>query len=115
MAHGSNLQGVETLATFEEGTDEFVLNSPTISSTKMWIGALGVWATHAIIVARIIIKAKDYGNHLFMEHVRDLSTHAVLPSIETLDMGVKSLECLVCVDNGVRLANLSISIYGSLR
>src|SRR3978361_353923 len=65
LGHGSNLHGIETTATFVPDTDEFIMNSPTLSSTKFWIGTLGCWATHAIVVARLIIRGKEHGNHLF--------------------------------------------------
>jgi hypothetical protein len=42
LGHGSNVQGIETTAMFDEETDEFVINSPNISSTKYWIGATGM-------------------------------------------------------------------------
>ena len=35
LGHGSNLRGLETTATFDRAADEFVLHSPTISSTKV--------------------------------------------------------------------------------
>jgi len=35
LGHGSNVQGLETTATFDPATDEFVLNSPTLTSTKV--------------------------------------------------------------------------------
>ena len=30
LAHGSNVQGIETTATFDKETDEFVINTPHI-------------------------------------------------------------------------------------
>jgi acyl-CoA oxidase len=41
LGHGSNVKGIETTATFDEGTDEFIIDSPSLSSTKYWIGATG--------------------------------------------------------------------------
>jgi acyl-CoA oxidase len=41
LGHGSNVRGLETTATFDEETDEFVIDSPTLSSTKYWIGTTG--------------------------------------------------------------------------
>lgn len=35
---GTHLRGLETTATFDPETQEFVLNSPTISSIKWWPG-----------------------------------------------------------------------------
>jgi acyl-CoA oxidase len=42
LGHGSNVRGIETTATFDETTDEFIIDSPTTSSTKYWIGATGM-------------------------------------------------------------------------
>ena len=61
LGHGSNVRGLETTATYDTKTHEFVINSPTVSSSKFWPGELGKYATHAILVARLIINKKDYG------------------------------------------------------
>lgn len=100
MGHGSNLHRLETTATFDEATDEFILNSPTISSSKMWIGSLACWATHAIVVAKMIIKGKDHGNHLFLVQIRD-EAHDLMPNITLYDQGAKTMACMAGVDNGV--------------
>ncbi|XP_042401157.1 peroxisomal acyl-coenzyme A oxidase 1-like [Zingiber officinale] len=34
LGHGSNVQGLETTATFDPKTDEFVTHSPTLTSSK---------------------------------------------------------------------------------
>jgi len=41
LGHGSNIRGIETTATYVPDTDEFELHSPTLTSTKWWIGGLG--------------------------------------------------------------------------
>ncbi len=38
MGHGSNVREIETTATFEKTTQEFILHTPTLSATKFWIG-----------------------------------------------------------------------------
>jgi hypothetical protein len=38
LAHGSNVAGLETTATFDEKTDEFVIHTPHVGATKWWIG-----------------------------------------------------------------------------
>lgn len=38
MGHGTFLRGLETTATYDPSTQEFVLHSPTITSTKWWPG-----------------------------------------------------------------------------
>ena len=61
LGHGSNVTGLETTATFDESSDEFVIHTPTISATKYWPGGLGMFASHAIVFARLKIKGKDFG------------------------------------------------------
>ncbi len=38
LGHGTNVQQLETTATYDEAKDEFVLHSPTLTSTKWWAG-----------------------------------------------------------------------------
>lgn len=38
LAHGSNVAGLETTATLDERTDEFVVHTPHLGATKWWIG-----------------------------------------------------------------------------
>lgn len=61
LGHGSNVAGLETTATLDKATDEFVINSPTITSTKFWPGDLGRFSTHAVVFARLIVDGNDYG------------------------------------------------------
>lgn len=39
VSTGTNLQGLETIATYDATTEEFILNTPTVSSIKWWPGA----------------------------------------------------------------------------
>ena len=55
LGHGSNVAGLETTATLDKTTDEFVIHSPTLTSTKFWPGDLGRFATHAVVYARLKI------------------------------------------------------------
>lgn len=65
MGHGSDVAGLETTAIFDAKTDEFVLNTPTITATKWWPGELGRHSNHAIVMARLKIDSEgslnDYG------------------------------------------------------
>jgi acyl-CoA oxidase len=100
LGHGSNVRGIETTATFDKDTDEFIINSPTVSSTKYWIGATGVWATHSIVVANLIIDDKRYGNHLFLTQLRNLDTQEPMPSVEIYELGPKAFQGMLGTDNG---------------
>lgn len=100
LGHGSNVRGLETTATFDGANDEFIIDSPTISSTKYWIGTTGVWATHSIVVAKLIIKGKNYGNHLFLTQIRDLETQRLMPGCEIYELGPKAFQGMLGTDNG---------------
>jgi len=89
LGHGSNVQGLETTATFDPATDEFVLNSPTLTSTKWWPGGLGKASTHALVYARLITENKDHGVHAFVVQIRSLEDHTPLPLVTVGDIGVK--------------------------
>jgi len=38
LGHGSNVQGLETTAHYDPKTQEFIINTPTDSAQKYWIG-----------------------------------------------------------------------------
>ena len=88
LGHGSNAAGVETTATFDEKTDEFVINTPHIGATKWWIGGAAHSATHSSIYARLIIKGKDYGVKTFVVPLRD-ANHQLMPGVSIGDIGLK--------------------------
>lgn len=100
LGHGSNVRGIETTATFDRETDEIIINTPTLSSTKYWIGATGVWATHSIVVANLIIDGKRYGNHLFLTQLRNLDTQELMPGVEIYELGPKAFQGMLGTDNG---------------
>ena len=55
------MASLETTATLDKATDEFVIHTPSITATKYWPGDLGRFTSHAIVFARLIIDGKDYG------------------------------------------------------
>ena len=38
LGHGTYIRGLETTATYDPPTEEFVIHSPTLTSTKWWPG-----------------------------------------------------------------------------
>ncbi|KAI8352171.1 acyl-CoA dehydrogenase/oxidase [Choanephora cucurbitarum] len=89
LGHGSNVRGLETTATYHPETETFEINSPTLTSSKWWIGGLGVAANHAVVMARLISDGKDYGPHPFVVQIRSLEDHAPLKGITVGDIGPK--------------------------
>ncbi|GAA6008466.1 hypothetical protein JCM11491_004489 [Sporobolomyces phaffii] len=100
LGHGSNVQQLETTSTYDPATREFIINSPTISSTKWWIGALGVSATHGVVQARLILNGADKGPHLFIVNLRSEEDHSLMPGILAGEIGPKVHGAMASLDNG---------------
>jgi len=88
LGHGSNVRGLETIAEYDRNTEEFVLNTPTLSSIKFWPGCLGKVATHVVLYAQLLIDGKEYGVNVFIMQIRD-ENHLPLPGIRLGDLGAK--------------------------
>lgn len=88
LAHGSNVAGLETTATFDKERDEFIVDTPHIGATKWWIGGAAHSATHCTVYARLIVEGKDYGVKTFVVPLRD-ANHDLCPGISVGDIGAK--------------------------
>ncbi|XP_056228578.1 peroxisomal acyl-coenzyme A oxidase 1 isoform X2 [Seriola aureovittata] len=107
LGHGTHLRGLETTATYDPATQEFVLNSPTVSSIKWWPGGLGKTSNHAIVLAQLYTQGNCHGLHAFIVPIRDMNTHEPLPGIVVGDIGPKF--GFNEVDNGfLKLENVRI-------
>nr|XP_017512265.2 peroxisomal acyl-coenzyme A oxidase 2 isoform X2 [Manis javanica] len=89
LGHGTYLQGLETEATYDAATQEFVVHSPTMTATKWWPGDLGRSATHALVLAQLICSGAQRGMHAFIVPIRSLQDHTPLPGITVGDIGPK--------------------------
>lgn len=89
LGHGSDVEGIETTAVYDDKTDSFVLNTPTIEAIKWWPGDLAISATHILLIARLVSQGKDHSVQCFFFQIRDLKTHELLPGIESGDIGPK--------------------------
>ncbi|MEZ7238911.1 acyl-CoA dehydrogenase [Rhodococcus sp. GXMU-t2271] len=95
--HGSDVQSLETTASYDPGTEEFVIHSPTPSSRKDYIGGAAQHATVAAVFAQLITGGKSQGVHCFVVPIRDENGDD-LPGVTTSDCGYKG--GLPGVDNG---------------
>lgn len=101
---GSNVQGLQTVATFDPLTDEFIIDTPNDGAIKWWIGNAAVHGKFATVFAKLMLPThdtkgvSDMGVHAFIVPIRDLKTHQKLPGIEIHDCGHKV--GLNGVDNG---------------
>jgi len=89
LGHGSNVRGLETTAVWNADDKTFTINSPSLTSSKWWIGSLGKTANHAVVMAQLYIEGKNYGPHPFVVQIRDLKTHEPLPNVHVGDIGPK--------------------------
>ncbi|CAG9855181.1 unnamed protein product [Phyllotreta striolata] len=89
LGHGTFIRGLETIATYDPKTEEFVLNSPTITSYKWWPGGLGHSANYAVVVAQLHTKGVNHGIHPFIVQLRDEETHMPLQGIKIGEIGCK--------------------------
>ncbi|XP_058460945.1 probable peroxisomal acyl-coenzyme A oxidase 1 [Malaya genurostris] len=89
LGHGTFLRGLETTATFDRETDEFVLNCPSLTAYKWWPGALGHTVNYAVVMAQLYSNGKCHGVHPFMVQLRDEDTHMPLPGLELGEVGDK--------------------------
>ncbi|MCR4514186.1 acyl-CoA dehydrogenase [Aeromicrobium sp. 50.2.37] len=71
IGHGSNVQHLETTATFDADTQEFVVDSPTPSATKDYIGNAAAHATVAAVYAQLVTRGENHGVHCFIVPIRD--------------------------------------------
>ncbi|CAG9314345.1 unnamed protein product [Blepharisma stoltei] len=98
LGHGSNVAKLETTATYDHIKREFVINSPTATSAKWWIGGLGKTSNMSVIFARLIVEGVDKGINAFVIPIRDNQTHDCPPRVIIGDCGKKI--GLDGIDNG---------------
>ena len=106
LGHGTFLRGLETTATLDLETDEFIIHSPTLTSTKYWPSALGFSASHAIVMANIIVRGKNHGMQPFIVQLRSLDDWSPMPGGETGDIGSKM---------GLNSSDMGYAVFTNLR
>lgn len=99
--HGSNVQALETTATYDPATREFVIHSPTPTSRKDYIGGAAQTARMAAVFAQLITHEDgapvQHGVHCLLVPLRDEDGND-LPGVTTSDNDYKG--GLPGVDNG---------------
>ncbi|OMC39190.1 acyl-CoA dehydrogenase [Mycobacterium sp. IS-1264] len=99
--HGSDVQALETTATYDPETEEFVIDSPSPTARKDYIGGAAQTATMAAVFAQLITnedgKPVNHGVHCVMVPIRDAEGND-LPGVTTSDCEYKG--GLPGVDNG---------------
>ena len=99
--HGSDVQSLETTATYDAETEEFVIHSTTPTARKDYIGGAAETATVAAVFAQLITtedgEPVNHGVHCVLVPIRDAHGND-LPGVTTSDCHYKG--GLPGVDNG---------------
>ena len=94
--HGSNVQALGTVATYDPATEEFVITTPDDASRKDYIGNAAAHAELAAVFAQLEVDGERHGVHAFVVPIR--SGGQVVDGVRIEDCGPKM--GLNGVDNG---------------
>ncbi|CAM3740845.1 acyl-CoA oxidase [Corallococcus sp. ZKHCc1 1396] len=97
LGHGSNVRDCETVARYDADTREFVIDTPSETARKEWIGNAARHARMATVFAQLEVEGERLGVHALLVPLRDMHGK-VLKGIRIEDCGEKM--GLNGVDNG---------------
>ncbi|MBO0892182.1 MAG: acyl-CoA dehydrogenase family protein, partial [Acidothermales bacterium] len=95
--HGSDVQSLETTATYDPDAEEFVVHTPTDSARKDYIGNAARDGQMAVVFAQLRTRGEDHGVHAFLVPIRT-PDGAACDGVRIEDCGRKA--GLNGVDNG---------------
>ena len=88
LGFGNNAVKMETTVTYDEGTKEFVVNTPTTLAQKYWITNGFKHSNHALVFGQTIVGGKNEGVGAFLVPIRD-SNLKEKNGMQIIDMGAK--------------------------
>jgi len=94
--HGSNVRQLETTATYDPASQEFIIHTPNENAGKEYIGN-ALHGRMASVFAQLITNGENHGVHAFLVPLRN-EAHETLPGVRVEDCGYKV--GLNGVDNG---------------
>ena len=94
--HGSNVNGLETTATYIPDTDELEIHTPTFAGGKEYIGN-ALHSKMASVFCQLVVKGENHGVHAILVPIRD-ENHKLLTGVSVEDNGYKL--GLNGIDNG---------------
>jgi acyl-CoA oxidase len=97
IGHGSNVQALETTAVYDSEHRDFIINSPSYSSGKTFIGNAAIDGQVMVVFAQLHVGSANHGVHALVVPIRDEHGQP-LPGITIEDNGRKL--GLNGVDNG---------------
>jgi acyl-CoA oxidase len=88
LGYGNNAVEMETTATYDTQTKEFIINTPTPLAQKYWITNGAIHAKYCIVFAQTLVDNTNQGIHSFIVPIRDENLQPV-PGVAVHDMGFK--------------------------
>ncbi|MDN4641523.1 acyl-CoA dehydrogenase [Agreia sp. PsM10] len=95
--HGSDVAAIATTATFDVGSQEFVIDTPFRGAWKDYLGNAAIHGTAAVLFAQLVTEGINHGVHAFYVPLRDADGQ-FLPGVGGEDDGLKG--GLNGIDNG---------------
>ncbi len=95
--HGSNVRGLETTATYDPTTENFIIHTPREEAGKEYIGNAAAHGRMASVFAQLIVGGVNHGVHALVVPLRDAEGR-LMPGVRIEDNGRKL--GLNGVDNG---------------
>ena len=65
------VQGIETQATYDPSSQQFVIRTPQNEASKFWIGGAGQHGKICTVFAQLTVGGKWQGPHVFVVRLRD--------------------------------------------
>lgn len=97
LGSGSNVRDLETTATWDPATAEFVIQTPHPKAHKEWLGNAGAHGRMATVFAQLLVDGTNHGVHALLVPIRN-PDGTPCAGVTLADTGVK--EGLNGVDNG---------------
>jgi len=88
LGYGNNAVEMETTATYDKDTEEFIVHTPTPLAQKYWITNGAIHAKHVVVFAQLMVHGKNEGIHGVLVQIRDDEMN-VMPGCKVEDMGYK--------------------------
>ena len=88
LGYGNNAVEMQTTATYDPESEEFIIHTPEVKARKYWITNGAIHAHYAIVFARLLNEGVDEGVHGFLVPIRDENMN-ILPGVSIWDMGYK--------------------------